>query len=261
MKKLRVLDLFSGVGGFSLGLERSGGFETVAFCEIDQFATDVLSAHWPRVRIYDDVTKLTAERIYRDNIGPVNVICGGFPCQDASVANVEGMGTAGDRTGLFSEIIRLAREIGPDLRCIIMENVPNLLNRGFGDILSALAEIGFDAEWGCISAAEVGAPHRRERLWIVAYPERKGREGSQSLRGTLSRAEASLTQHGNKAFGSWGSLVASQSVLRGVDGLSVAMERRRLHQIGNAVTPEIPELIGRSIIDGLERSNIIGEAA
>ncbi len=252
MKKLRVLDLFSGIGGFSLGLERTGGFETVAFCEIDKVASDVLSTHWPRVKIYEDVTDLSASRIYRDGIGPINIICGGFPCQDASVANVDGMGTEGDRTGLFSEIIRLAREVGPDLKCIIMENVPNLLNRGFGDILAALAEIGFDAEWGCISAAEVGAPHRRERLWIVAYPKCEGREGSQPLRGALSRAEASLTEHDNKAFGSWGSLVACQSILRGSDGLSVAMERRRLHQLGNAVTPEIPELIGHAILDALE---------
>lgn len=249
MNKLRILDLFSGVGGFSLGLERTGGFETVAFCELDPHATTVLSSQWPDVRIYSDVTKLGASDLAADGITGVNIICGGFPCQDASVANQDGLGTAGDRTGLFSEIIRLARELGDGIECIVMENVPNLLNRGFGDVLAALAQIGFDAEWGCLSAAEVGAPHRRERLWIVAYPERPRREGSKSLRGTLSRAEAALAEYDNKAFGEWHSLVNGEHALRSVDGLSVAMERRRLHQIGNAVVPQIPELIGRAILE------------
>lgn len=251
MTKLKVLDLFSGIGGFSLGLERTGGFETVAFCEIDPHAVTVLAAHWPTVRIYNDVTSLEITDLAADGISGVNVICGGFPCQDASVANTDGEGTAGNRTGLFSEIVRIAHEAGDSLDCIIMENVPNLLNRGFGDILTALAEIGFDAEWGCISAAEIGAPHRRERLWIVAYPECTRRERSQQIRGALSRAEASLSKYGNKAFGAWSSLVASEPVLRGIDGLSVAMERRRLHQIGNAVLPEIPEAIGNAILEGL----------
>lgn len=238
---LKVLDLFSGVGGFSLGLECAGGFETVAFCEIDPWARRILADHWPDVPCHTDVTTLRGS-----DVGFVHGICGGFPCQDASVANIGGAGTDGDRTGLFSEIIRLAGELGPDF--ILMENVPNLLNRGFGDVLSALAEIGFDAEWECISARELGADHERERLWILAYPKRQGRQGPQPLHGVLGRARASLAKPVHGAFEQGLQVAGYLPSLRGHDGLSVAMERRRLHALGNAVVPQIPELIGNAIL-------------
>ena len=237
MRKLRVLDLFSGIGGFSLGLERTGGFETVAFCEIDPFCQRVLRKHWPHVPIYDDVRTLAGVEC--------DLICGGFPCQDASVANVVGLGTDGDRTGLYTEPVRLAGELG----CLLlMENVPGLLVRGFGDVLRAVAEIGFDAEWECISAREAGADHERERLWIMAYPGRERRQGFEHYHGLLGRARAALPEYDDGAFGAWRSLVDGQYPLRSGDGLSVAMERRRLHGTGNAVVPQIPEIIGRAIL-------------
>lgn len=251
MSKLKVLDLFSGIGGFSLGLERTGGFETVAFCEIDPRASAVLKAHWPSVPVYPDVTQLTIAEVRQH--GAVNVICGGFPCQDASVANIGGIGSQGERTGLFKEIIRLAREAGDDVHGLIMENVPNLLNRGFGDVLSALAEIGFDAEWECISARQLGADHERDRLWILAYPQRTGREGSQPFRGALGRAAAALPQYGHAFAGARRSLAGGFSGLRVSDGLSVGMERSRLHGLGNAVIPQIPELIGNAILASLQQ--------
>ena len=167
----RVLDLFSGIGGFSLGLERAG-MNTVAFCEINPYCRAVLKKHWPEVPCYDDITTLTAERLAADGIA-ADVICGGFPCQDISFAG-KGKGIAdGTRSGLWSEYARLIGELRP--RYVIVENVAALLNRGLEQVLGDLAALGFDAEWHCIPASAIGAPHRRDRLWIVAHAVREGR--------------------------------------------------------------------------------------
>jgi DNA (cytosine-5)-methyltransferase 1 len=240
---MNVLDLFSGIGGFSLGLERAG-MRTVAFCEIEEWCHPVLRKHWPETPIYTDVRALTADRLRADGIR-ADLIVGGFPCQDASVANVTGQGTAGARTGLYTEAVRLAGELDAGL---LMENVTGLLDRGFGDVLGALAAIGFDAEWERISARDAGADHERQRLWLMAYPRSPRWEGFVQDIGLLGRAKASLSEHGDYAFGEWRSLVARQRVLRDRDGLSVAMERRRLHAVGNAVVPYITEVIGRAIM-------------
>jgi DNA (cytosine-5)-methyltransferase 1 len=174
MDKLRVLDLFSGIGGFSLGLERTGGFETVAFCEIEPFPRRVLAKHWPEVPCYEDVRTLTGARLAADGITGIDVITGGFPCQDLSVAGKQrGMGE-GTRSGLWSEIVRLVGELRPSY--VIVENVAALLSgpsekRGgwFGRVLGDLAECGYDAEWENIPASALGAPHRRERVWLVGW--------------------------------------------------------------------------------------------
>lgn len=244
MQKLRVLDLFSGIGGFSLGLERTGGFETVAFCEIDNHCHGVLAAHWPNVRRFHDVRELRGS-----DVGAADGICGGFPCQDASIANQAGQGTRGERTGLFVEIVRLAGELG--VQFILMENVTNLLNRGFGDVLGALAEIGFDAEWECFSARELGFDHERERLVILAYPQRQGREGFKPYQGALKRAKAALPVTSNQAARARRAVVGRERLLRNGDGLSVGMERRRLHALGNAVVPQKFEVIGNAILQSM----------
>ena len=252
MTKLRLLDLFSGIGGFSLGLERTGGFETVAFCEIEPFPRKVLAKHWPKVPCYDDVRTLTAERLRADGIG-VDVICGGFPCQDLSLSG-KLAGLRGERSGLWSEIVRLVYDLRPQF--LIVENVANLLNgpseqRGewFGQVLGDLARCGYDAEWENIPAAAVGAPHSRERVWIVSYPsqinERPILEAariSQQLRGIFRR--------------DWADRQNQPEILRVDDGLPSPMDA--FGALGNAVVPQIPELIGRAILASLEP---IAEAA
>jgi DNA (cytosine-5)-methyltransferase 1 len=168
---MRVLDLFSGIGGFSLGLERAG-MRTVAFCEINPFCRRVLRKHWPEVPIYDDIRQLTARRLAADGIA-ADVLCGGFPCQDISNAG-RGAGMDGERSGLWAEYARLLGELRP--RYVIVENVAALLGRGLGRVLGDLAALGFDAEWHCIPASAVGAPHRRDRIWIVAYDASRGEQ-------------------------------------------------------------------------------------
>lgn len=161
MQKLRVLSLFSGIGGLELGLEWTGGFVTVAQCEKKPHARAVLAKNWPGVHCHDDVTT------YEFKEGEADVITAGFPCQDLSYAGV-GAGLSGARSGLYREVIRGIRVVRP-LRAVL-ENVAALLSRGLGTVLGDLAEIGYDAEWHCIPASAVGAPHRRDRIWIVANP-------------------------------------------------------------------------------------------
>ena len=168
---MNVLDLFAGIGGFTLGLERAG-FETVAFCEIEPYAQKVLAKNWPEVPIYDDVRTITADRLAADGIR-VDVITGGFPCQDISVAGNQA-GIEGERSGLWTECARLIGELRP--RYAIFENVTNLLNGHGGDwfkrVLWDISALGYDAEWHCIPASELGAHHHRDRVWIIAYPNR-----------------------------------------------------------------------------------------
>lgn len=167
MQQFRVLDLFSGIGGFSLGLERAG-MRTVAFCEIDPFCRRVLAKHWPGVPILDDVQ--TAE------FPAADVICGGFPCQDVSLAGRRA-GITGERSGLYRELVRALRVVRP--RHAIVENVAALLGDGLDLVLGDMAESGFDAEWDCVPACAVGAPHERDRIWIVAHADGEhGRAGA-----------------------------------------------------------------------------------
>jgi DNA (cytosine-5)-methyltransferase 1 len=156
------LDLFSGIGGFALGLQRTGGFKTIGFCDFDAKTHPVLKKNFPGVPIYDDVRTLKGA-----DIGTVDIVTGGFPCQDLSVAG-KGAGLKGERSGLWYEMHRIIKETRP--KWVIAENVAVLRSRGLDEVLGSLAEIGYDAEWHCIPACSVGAPHRRDRIWIVAYP-------------------------------------------------------------------------------------------
>ncbi len=219
LKPMATLDLFSGIGAFSLGLERTGGFRTVAFCEIDPFARRVLAKHWPEVPQYDDVRTLTADRLQADSIFP-DVICGGFPCQDISVAG-RGAGIGGERSGLWSEFARIIGEVGP--RYIIVENVAALLGRGLGSVLGDLASLGYDAEWHCIPASAVGAPHIRDRVWIVAYSECAERWSQRGPCDGLAQREIGLSQReeGPGRFASDGSQMA--------DAIGARLERCAIH--------------------------------
>ena len=258
---LRVLDLFSGVGGFSLGLERTGGFQTVAFCEIEDFPRRVLRKHWPEVPCYNDVRTLTADVLRRDGVA-VDVITGGFPCQDLSVAGKQrGMGE-GTRSGLWSEIVRLIGELRPDF--VILENVANLLSgpsekRGgwFGRVLGDLAECGYDAEWENIPAAAVGLAHLRERAWFVAYPQQvkrlrpifAGYDAAKRAWGTAAeRMQNGLRPEVGASVPSvFGRRVDQPGHIGVADGLSDWPHR--LAALGNAVVPQIAELIGLAIIE------------
>ena len=176
---MRVLSLFSGIGGFDIGLERAG-MQPVAFCEFDPYCQAVLKRHWPGVPIYDDVRTLSADTLRRDGVWPIDVIAGGFPCQDLSYAGKRA-GIEGERSGLWSEFARLIGEVRP--RFAIMENVSGLLSAGHGRVLGDLAALGYDAAWDCVPASAVGAPHRRDRVWIVAYARSEQHEGGRNALG------------------------------------------------------------------------------
>ena len=293
---MRHLDLFSGIGGFALAA-RWVGWETVGFCEIDPYCQKVLRKHWPDVPIYEDVRELDGQ----DYKGAVDIITGGFPCQDISLAG-KGVGIDGERSGLWSELARIIGEIRPAYA--VMENVSALLGRGLDRVAGDLAEIGYDCEWHCIPASAIGAPHRRDRIWIIAYassvgicdlPECGGlsdedqhtAEAEQGRDEFAPRAQAngkrkSLADpngfRGNRSSTEQGP--AGRKIFAGDSGIqhpahyapiSEGIRRResarqwwiepnvgrvahgipnrthRLKGLGNAVVPQIPELIFRAI--------------
>lgn len=239
---MRVLDLFSGIGGFSLGLERTG-MTTAAFCETGLFQRAVLAERWPNVPCFGDVRSLTKEKLDVAGINDIDVICGGFPCQDLSTSG-SGRGLDGERSGLGREIIRLVDELRPSF--VIMENSPELLNGWVGELFAPLAGLGYDAEWECIRAKAAGADHGRKRVWIVAYPSSFGQSRPGGLLNAIHPApdayrEASglvdAVQRGSVPF-----------VCERHDGVPAKMARHQLGALGNAVVPQIPEMIGRAIM-------------
>lgn len=231
---LKTLDLFSGIGGFSLGLERTGGFKTVAFCEIEPFPRAVLAKHWPEVPCYDDVRTLTAERLAADGIS-VDVICGGFPCQDISLAagNTSRAGLGGERSGLWKEFARLIGECGP--RWVIVENSPALRVRGADRVLSDLEGLGYTPMPAVVGAIHAGADQWRKRAWIVAYRAVPGLE-------VLRESEAGEQP---AAIGTSG-WAAEPGVGRVAYGVPNRVDR--IEAIGNAVVPQVVEVIGRAIL-------------
>jgi DNA (cytosine-5)-methyltransferase 1 len=237
---LKVLDLFSGIGGFSLGLERTGGFKTVAFCEIDPYCRKVLAKHWPGVPIYEDVRELTGEDIRAD------IICGGFPCQDVSSSGKKAGVGSGHQSGLWREFLRLIRTVTP--RYAIVENVSDLLSRGLGDVLRDLASSGYDAEWHSIPASFVGLPQARERIWIIAYPDSRGGEGRAQSDSAAFKPPICSPRHDHDglALAQHWARQAPSRIRRMDDGLPNGTHR--LRALGNSLVPAIPELIGRAIL-------------
>jgi DNA (cytosine-5)-methyltransferase 1 len=293
--KLRILDLFSGIGGFSLGLERAtlegayyDGFETVAFCEIEEFPRKVLAKHWPKVPCYTDVRELTAERLAADGIA-VDVICGGFPCQDISNAG-KGLGLAGERSGLWSEIARLVGELAP--RFVIVENVAALLSRGLGDVLGDLASLGYNAEWHCIPASAIGALHRRDRVWVIAmanaaFVQRNGCDDHTAIcMGSAVSELRDCCRQENVANAMRGGRQGQGQPIKPCDPAQIIQRQavdafhgrvgdfwrvepdvgrvangvpdraHRLKALGNAVVPQIPELIGNAILRSMTHRRI-----
>ena len=244
MTHFRLLDLFAGIGGFSLGLERTGAFETVAFCEVDKEAQATLSARFPGVPVYDDVRELTADRLRSNGIFP-NAIAGGFPCQDISLAG-RGAGLAGARSGLWSEFARLVDELRPEF--VGVENVSALLGRGMGRVLGDLAALGYDAEWHCIPASYAGARQLRDRVWIVAYPQRDALQGRQTVTAAWCKKSRAEQLAGLVQPCSWPTVSGARD--RGT-GHGVPRGVHRNKQLGNAIVPQVPELLGTAVIEVL----------
>lgn len=262
----KVLDLFSGIGGFSLGLEKTGAFQTAAFCELDEACHRVLEHHWPGVPIFGDIKELTGERLQARGIVP-QVLAGGFPCTDISLAKANAQGIDGEESGLWVEYARLIRECRPSW--VIIENVPPLLIRGATQVLKDLLAAGYDAEWACIRASDLGAPHIRDRIWIVAYPISEGpsvREGElrvtreeqpaveragDSSSPRLVRLHHYLEQARRQDYWGDGVIEGGRLTKPGLRLLAPGVPHRvqRLRQLGNAVVPYIPMCIGQAIID------------
>lgn len=225
--------------------------ETVAFCEIEKYPQSILKKHWPDVPIFKDIRKLNKEVLNDAGIKSIDVICGGFPCQDLSIAGKQ-KGIEAERSGLWSEYKRLIGEIRP--RYAIMENVTNLLSGGggqwFGRLLRDLAEVGYDAEWHCIPASYIGACHTRDRVWIVAYPYSFMLErGAQKP--IFRQQHLQIEPSGRfEKFRTRSDLPSSRFCSHD-DGVSERASK--LKALGNAVVPQIPELIGRAIMQIDER--------
>lgn len=238
--------LFAGIGGFDLGFERAG-MKCRWQVEIDPFCRKVLAKHWPNVKRYEDVKDVGS------NLEHVDVICGGFPCQDISEGGKR-VGIEGERSGLWSEYARTIGEIRP--RFVVVENVAALLGRGFGRVLGDLAKIGYDAEWECLPACAFGAPHMRDRVFIVAYPNQDrdcrifGTDRQVEADGCWSFAKDE--QEWDRGFSKLESMdIAERSpsyseALRILDGIPAWLDRTG--SLGNAVIPQIAEWIGRRIV-------------
>ena len=277
----KLLDLFSGLGGFSLGLERTGYFKTVAFCDNDKYSKLIINKHWKGKKVYEDVREITKQRLKADGIELPDIITGGFPCQPFSIAGKQ-KGTSDDRH-LWPEMFRIIKELTP--RWIIGENVKGLVNLQdgvvFETVCSDLEGEGYEVRAFNIPAAGVGAPHRRERIWIVANSRRALRQGTElretnedevregyadqhqrssspsksdvanASAGRRAPQEGEIQTRGNgtKHQGWWSTEPNVGRVAHGVSGRVY-----RLKGLGNSIVPQIAEEIGRAIIEA-ERLN------
>lgn len=232
--------LFSGVGGFELGAEMSG-IKTLWNCEFEPHNRQILQKNFPNVKQYTDVREMK-------NVEKVNVICGGFPCQDLSIANVsnkklwnngECIGIKGERSGLWSEMFRIIREVRPEY--VLIENSPMLLVRGFERVLCDLSEIGYVCEWQCLSASQFGYNHKRERFFAIAYPSEKRCKNNTKAFRKLQEVLLQPTSRQNpismpfKRFDS----KSDYEYVRMDDGFSNELDKQRIEMMGNAVVPEI----------------------
>jgi len=238
--KLKVLDLFSGIGMFSYGLEKTGLYETVFFCEWDQKCKAVLKKNFPSVPIAGDISFLDGYML-KD----IDVLTGGFPCQDISVANQNAEGISGSRSGLWGEYARLIKEVKP--KGVMIENVSSLVRRGLDVVLKDLNQIGYDAEWHCITAKHLGACHERDRVFILAYRRSLGGEGFKPLQHLekvgqgWKSCEKDLQQVYQSPFRRSGSI--PQPLLCGMD-VRYPGRMDRLKQVGNTVYWPIVEQLG-----------------
>lgn len=242
---MRIGSLFSGIGGLELGLERAGVGEVLWQVECNTYCRAVLARHWPNATRYEDV-----RHVGKATLAPVDVLCGGFPCQDVSLAGTR-RGLSGPRSGLWAEYERIVHELRP--RFVVVENVPGLLRRGMDEVIRGLASGGYTVEGTRIRAEDVGAPHRRERLFLLAYT------GRESLRDEPKRDQLHAAKRGHlepphdgqagpMAEGPPGGAWTLES---GVDRVAHGVPHRvdRLRTLGNAVVPQCAAIVGRRILD------------
>ena len=238
MKKLTFGSLFAGIGGFDLGLERAG-MECKWQVEIDPFCQRVLKKHWPHVKRYGDIKDVR-------NPEPVDVVCGGFPCQDISWAGKRA-GIQGEESGLWFEMLRIIEEVSPEY--LLVENVSRLLSAGLETVLQGLFKVGYNAEWHCIPGFSVGSPQVRDRIYIMADTMQQGetrRRPGWFRRWVSSKKEIRCycwDRGTEKNVQFW----PEPGVGRVANGLPHQVDR--INKIGNAVIPQIPELFGMAIIE------------
>lgn len=235
------VDLFSGIGGFALAA-RWAGIKTVQFVEIDPFCHKVLNKNFPGVPIHNDI------KTFKYSGASPFILTAGFPCQDISVAGFQA-GIEAERSGLWSECCRVVGEARP--KFAVMENVPNLLSGGcgdwFGKVLRDLAAVGYDAEWHCLPASYLGAFHRRDRVWIIAYPVGANVEGMDIQKSLFSYSQESCRWEFTRAINE--ALPADDYArMRGnYDGVPVVMDR--LKALGNAIVPQVAYQFMETILE------------
>ena len=230
--------LFSGIGGLDLGLDRAG-FTCRWQCEIDDYCRRVLEKHWPGVPRFHDIREINTKELE-----PVDLICGGWPCQDISIAGA-GEGLAGERSGLFYELTRIVGDLLP--RYLLLENVSAITFRGLGDVLGKLASLGYCVEWHCLQAADFGAPHIRDRFFLLADSSGVGVERDRPPRepvAPLQIAEELPRRDGPACRAAYWQTEPGMG--RMVDGVADWVDR--LKGLGNAVLPQITEYFGGQII-------------
>ena len=277
--KMKVLDLFSGIGGFSLGLERAG-MHTIGFCELDNFCQRVLKKHWPHVPIHEDIKTLKG-----DEFGTVELICGGYPCQPFSLAGKR-RGNEDDRH-LWPEMLRIIKTARPSW--VVCENVRGHINMGLDDVLLDLENNRYASQSFVVPALAANAPHRRDRVWIVAHADsellrqkqirqrklsrssiarndgeegfatnsnsQRRERGSQKPSHKLEKLQAELVRSCEDIRKQW---TAEPRIRRVVNGISSGLDRsKRIKALGNAVVPQIAEIIGRAIMIA-EKTNLGG---
>lgn len=239
---MRYGSLFSGIGGLDLGLDRAGW--TCAWqVEADAFCRQVLERHWPNLPRFKDVREVGPE------LAPVELIAGGFPCQDiSSAAGRRRVGISGPRSGLWSEFARVVRLLRP--RFVLVENVAALLGFGAGRVLGDLSELGYDAEWSVVSGCSLGAPHMRPRLFIVAdahgerRKERMGQRPEAPVFPSEVQPAAAALPLGRAVWDP-----SDLGALGVVDGTPDRVDAHRVKACGNAVLPQVAEWIGRRLLE------------
>ena len=239
VSSLKHLDLFSGIGGFSLGLEATGGFETVAFCDIEKFPRKILKQHWPHVKQYKDIKELTYERLQADGIVPIDIITGGYPCQPFSVAGRK-KGEQ-DKRHLWPEMFRLIRECRPTW--VVGENVIGLVQLGLDEVLSDLEGEGYATRTFNIPACGQNAPHIRQRIWIIAYANSNSKPND-TINDSKRRRKLGKQRVDYVNGIHWDT---KPNLCGVVNGIPRRMDR--LRSLGNSIVPQIATAIGYSILE------------